>query len=153
MSLCYARNKIGFVHRDLHTHNILMQNTKRKSISYDEFGELEVLGLLPIIMDYDMSTIKKDNSIEKLEKIPEWSEKIMLMKNIKEQICEQKTKINQYIEMINSGSYKKSKKMKNMTLDSMLEQLYNTTDLETKVILYNNIQANIIEMTSELFDE
>ena len=64
MSLCYARYKIGFVHRDLHTHNILMQNTKRKLISYDEFGELEVLGLLPIIMDYDMSTIKKDNSIE-----------------------------------------------------------------------------------------
>ena len=64
MSLCYARNKIGFVHRDLHTHNILMQNTKRKSISYDEFGELEVLGLLPIIMDYDMSIIKKDQPIE-----------------------------------------------------------------------------------------
>ena len=94
-----------------------------------------------------------EKEIEKLEKIPEWSEKIILMKNIKEQICEQKTKINQYIEMINSGSYKKSKKMKNMTLDSMLEQLYNTTDLETKVILYNNIQANIIEITSELFDE
>ena len=94
-----------------------------------------------------------EKEIDKLEKIPKWSEKIILMKNIKEQICEQKTKINQYIEMINSGSYKKSKKMKNMTLDSMLEQFNNTTDMETKVILYNTIQANIIEMTSELFDE
>jgi hypothetical protein len=99
----------------------------------------------------NISDIEKE--IEKLEKIPEWSEKIMLMKNIKEQICEQKTKINQYIEMINSGSYKKSKKMKNMTLDCMIEQFNNTTDMETKVILYNNIQANIIEITSELFDE
>jgi len=60
MSLCYARHKTGFVHRDLHTHNILMQNTKRKSIYYDGFGELEVFGLIPIIMDYDMSIIKKD---------------------------------------------------------------------------------------------
>jgi hypothetical protein len=94
-----------------------------------------------------------EKEIDKLEKIPEWSEKIILMKNIKEKICEQKAKINQYIEMINSGVYKKSKKMKNMTLDSMIEQSYNTTDMETKVILYNNIQANIIEITSELFDE
>jgi hypothetical protein len=94
-----------------------------------------------------------EKEIDKLEKIPEWSEKIILMKNIKEKICEQKAKINQYIEMINSGVYKKSKKMKNMTLDSMIEQSYNTTDMETKVSLYNNIQANIIEITSELFDE
>jgi hypothetical protein len=99
----------------------------------------------------DITDIEKE--IDKLEKIPEWSEKIILMKNIKEQISEQKTKINQYIEMINSGVYKKNKKMKNMTLDSMIEQLYNTTDMESKVNLYNTIQANIIEITSELFDE
>ncbi len=99
----------------------------------------------------DIADIEKE--IEKLEKIPEWSEKIILMKNIKEQISEQKTKINQYIEMINSGVYKKNKKMKNMTLDYMIEQFNNTTDMESKVILYNTIQANIIEITSELFDE
>ncbi len=57
-SLCYARSKIGFIHRDLHMHNILLQNTKRKTVSYDTFGELEVFGLIPIIMDYDMSIIK-----------------------------------------------------------------------------------------------
>lgn len=99
----------------------------------------------------DIADIEKE--IEKIEKIPEWSEKIILMKNIKEQISEQKTKINQYIEMINSGVYKKNKKMKNMTLDYMLEQFNNTSDMENKVILYNTIQANIIEITSELFDE
>lgn len=55
LSLFYAKKSLGFVHRDLHLGNVLMKMSKRKTVSYDDFGELAVLGYLPIIMDFDRS--------------------------------------------------------------------------------------------------
>lgn len=61
LSLSYAHKEIGFIHCDLHLGNILLQKTSRKEISYGEFGSLECMGFLPVIMDYDKSIINKDN--------------------------------------------------------------------------------------------
>ena len=61
LSLCYAHKKLGFIHHDLHLGNILLQKTTRKEILYGEFGSLECMGLIPVIMDYDKSIINKDN--------------------------------------------------------------------------------------------
>ena len=55
LSLIYANNKLGFIHRDIHLGNILLKKTTRKEISYGEYGSLELNGVLPIIMDFDKS--------------------------------------------------------------------------------------------------
>ena len=64
-SLSYARKNMGFVHNDLHFGNVLLQPTRRKNIDYGEFGELEVFGIIPVIMDYDRSIIYETNEPSK----------------------------------------------------------------------------------------
>ena len=56
LSLFYSKKLLGFIHGDLHLGNILLKMTKRKEINYGEFGNLELLDLMPIIMDFDKST-------------------------------------------------------------------------------------------------
>ena len=63
MSLCYARIKIGFVHNDLHYGNVLLQKSTRKNIDYEDFGQLETFGFIPVIIDYDKSIIKKNDEM------------------------------------------------------------------------------------------
>lgn len=55
LSLIYSKNTLGFIHRDLHLGNVLMKKSKRKEISYGDFGTLEVMGFLPVIMDFEKS--------------------------------------------------------------------------------------------------
>jgi len=62
ISLLYAYKKIGFIHKDLHLGNVLLKKTKRKEILYGELGSLELMGILPVIMDYDKSIIQRDSS-------------------------------------------------------------------------------------------
>jgi hypothetical protein len=61
LSLFYAHKSVGFIHKDLHLGNVLIHKTTRKEIYYGEFGSLECIGYIPIIMDYDRSIIDKDN--------------------------------------------------------------------------------------------
>jgi len=56
-SLCVASSTLKFVHRDLHCRNVRFIKTKRTAISYGDYGNLELFGLMPVIMDYDMSQI------------------------------------------------------------------------------------------------
>lgn len=55
LSLFYAKTTLGFVHRDLHLGNVLMKDCELGAVSYGNFGELDVLGYIPIIMDFDRS--------------------------------------------------------------------------------------------------
>jgi len=64
LSLLYAKKKIGFIHRDLHLGNVLMKKSSRATIDYGDFGTLEVLGYLPVIMDFEKSLF-----IEKFDRI------------------------------------------------------------------------------------
>jgi hypothetical protein len=57
LSLLYASLKIQFIHGDLHLGNVMIKKTSRKKISYGEFGDLECMGFIPVIMDYDRSSI------------------------------------------------------------------------------------------------
>jgi predicted unusual protein kinase regulating ubiquinone biosynthesis (AarF/ABC1/UbiB family) len=61
ISLLYAYTEIGFIHRDLHLGNILLKKTKRKALSYGDLGTLELMGILPVIMDYDKSIIQNNS--------------------------------------------------------------------------------------------
>ena len=67
MSILYARYKIGFIHCNLHRGNILVKQTTKETISYGELGEVNLLGYMPIIMDYDMSFIKYEVDIYELD--------------------------------------------------------------------------------------
>jgi hypothetical protein len=55
LSLFVAKKSLGFIHFDLHLGNILLKRSTRTQIKYDNFGQLDVLGVLPIIMDFEKS--------------------------------------------------------------------------------------------------
>lgn len=57
LSLLYASLKLQFAHGDLHLGNVMIKKTTRKKISYEELGDLELMTYLPIIMDYDRSSV------------------------------------------------------------------------------------------------
>jgi hypothetical protein len=57
VSLLYAAKILGFAHRDLHLGNILLRRSMREEVHYNGVGFLPVLGILPIIMDYDRSEL------------------------------------------------------------------------------------------------
>jgi serine/threonine protein kinase len=59
-SLLYAFVMKGFVHRDTHLGNILLKKTTKQSILYNK-TEIETNNMLPIIMDFDRSTINKES--------------------------------------------------------------------------------------------
>lgn len=60
-SLFHAYKETGFIHGDLHLGNVMLEKTRRKKIDYGEFGSLECFAYIPVIMDYDASTINKNN--------------------------------------------------------------------------------------------
>lgn len=57
LSLFYAKQKVGFIHGDLHLGNVLLKKSNRKEISYGDYDTLEVSNILPVIMDFDKSTL------------------------------------------------------------------------------------------------
>lgn len=65
MSLLLASQKLNFIHDDLHLANILLKKTQKKQVIYGDLGSLELMGLLPVIMDFEKSkfTPIKDKSV------------------------------------------------------------------------------------------
>jgi len=63
MSLFTAYNRLHFIHLDLHLGNILLKRTDRVEISYGEFGKVETMGIIPVIMDFEKSRFVEDNQL------------------------------------------------------------------------------------------
>ena len=95
--------------------------------------------------------INLEKEIDSLDEIKEWSKKMEKIKELKEKINLQKTKINSLIETINSGEVKKSKK--DLNLDDLLVEFENCRDIDEKVKLFNQIQSLLKDNELELFDE
>jgi len=107
-------------------------------------------------MNNEMIALEKE--IEGLDDIKEWSDKIIKMKELKEKITLQKSKINTLLETINSGEVKKAKKTKKdkeskVNLDDLLKEFETCENVDDKVKLFNQIQILIKESELELFDE
>ena len=102
---------------------------------------------------YSKDLIDLEKEIETLDDIKEWAIKIKKMKELKEKITTQRNKLNSFIELINSGEVKKTKKKKDLSLDDLLKEFEKTDDIEEKVKLFNQIQLIIKENEMELFDE
>ena len=107
-------------------------------------------------MNNEMIALEK--AIEELDDIKEWSDKIIRMKELKEKITLQKSKINILLETINSGEVKKAKKTKKdkeskVNLDDLLKEFETCENIDDKVKLFNQIQMLIKESELELFDE
>ncbi len=94
-----------------------------------------------------------EKQIEEIDEIKDWSLKINKMKEIKEKLVEQKNKMNNLLEVLNSGEAKKMKKKKDLTLDELLIEFDNCDNIEEKVKLFNHINFLIKESELELFDE
>jgi hypothetical protein len=102
---------------------------------------------------YSKDLVGLEKEIESLDDISDWGSKIKKMKELKEKIMIQRTKLNSFIDTINSGEVKKQKKKKDVSLDDLIKQFSETEDIEDKVKLFNQIQFIIKENESELFDE
>ena len=107
-------------------------------------------------MNNEMIALEKE--IEGLDDIKEWSDKIIKMKELKEKITLQKSKINTLLETINSGEVKKAKKTKKdkeskVNLDDLLKEFETCENIDDKVKLFNQIQMLIKESELELFEE
>ena len=98
--------------------------------------------------------IELEKEIDSLDEIKEWSKKIQKMKELKEKINLQKSKINSLLEMVNSGENKKTKKAKkDLNLDDLLSEFETCDNIDMRVKLFNQIQLAIKESELELFDE
>lgn len=67
MSICYAYDKCGFIHGDLHLDNILLKKTKKEIIKYkflDEDVDIKTFGYKVVIMDFDSSFINVDKTLD-----------------------------------------------------------------------------------------
>ena len=94
-----------------------------------------------------------ENEIEEINKIKDWSEKVIKMKEIKEKILNQKNKINSLLNNLNESEFKKIKKRKDATIDELLVEFEDCTNVEDKAKIYMHIQCLIKESELELFDE
>lgn len=63
-TLFHAKNTLEFIHADTNLGNILLKKTKRKTISYGDFGDLEVFGLIPVFMDFERSQFVDNNIVK-----------------------------------------------------------------------------------------
>lgn len=61
-SLLYAFENCLFVHRDMHLGNILLKKTTIQTIQYGSHITLPVLGIIPVIMDFERSHILENKS-------------------------------------------------------------------------------------------
>jgi hypothetical protein len=55
LTLLYSYMKLNFLHMDLHLGNVLLRKTTRGMLTYGDYGDCEVLGLIPVIMDFEKS--------------------------------------------------------------------------------------------------
>ena len=101
-------------------------------------------------MNKEIEILEKE--IDSIDLIKEWSEKINKMKELREKIILQKSKMNMLLENLNSNELKKPKK-KNLNLDQLLIDYEESQNLEEKVKLFNNIQYLIKESELELFED
>lgn len=100
-------------------------------------------------MNKEIEILEKE--IDAIDDIKEWSEKINKMKELREKIILQKSKMNLLLENLNSNELKKPKK-KNLNLDQLLIDYEESQNLEEKVKLFNSIQYLIKESELELFE-
>ena len=98
-----------------------------------------------------MSDVFKKLSIEveNIDSIENWNDKILKMKEIKEEISLEKQKLSELVNIIVKNEFKPKKNKPN--LDSLLLSFKNATTIEEKIKLYQLISSHINDVEKELF--
>lgn len=65
LTVIYAYNNKGIVHGDFHAGNVVLKNTKQKSISFDGI-RIELFGMRTWIMDFENTYISDKGNLEHL---------------------------------------------------------------------------------------
>lgn len=63
LTLLYSYMTLNFLHLDLHLGNVLLRKSSRAGLAYGDFGECEVLGVIPVIMDFEKSQFTASASV------------------------------------------------------------------------------------------
>jgi hypothetical protein len=85
---------------------------------------------------------------EKINKCDNWSEKLELIKNIKELVDNEEEKINNLL--LSLDEIKKISKKK-INIENIINEFKTTDDIETKILLYQSINSYYNKINSELF--
>ena len=98
-----------------------------------------------------MSDVFKKLSIEveNIDSIENWNDKILKMKEIKEEISLEKQKLSELVNIIVKNEFKPKKNKAN--LDSLLLSFKNANTIEEKIKLYQLISSHINDVEKELF--
>ena len=97
-----------------------------------------------------METIKKE--IENLENINSWSDKMRMMKQIREQIKQEQNKMDLLLDnIINDKQVKKKNKMSKKNMDELISEYNNIDNFDEKLKVFYMIKECMTEMESLLF--
>lgn len=97
-----------------------------------------------------METIKK--KIEDLENINSWSDKVRMMKQIREQIKQEQNKLDVLLDnIINDRIDKKKNKLSKKNMDELISEYNNIFDFDEKLKVFYMIKDCMNEMELLLF--
>jgi archaellum component FlaC len=98
-----------------------------------------------------MITDQIEQAIENLNNIPNWTDKINTIKNIKDDIQKEEQNISKLIEQLeNEIIIVKSKK--NLNIDELIENISKEKDIKNKIRNYHLLNDYINSLDNELFD-
>lgn len=95
-----------------------------------------------------------EQAIIELESIQNWGLKINKIKEIKEEIIEEKTRLDELINLIlkDELNIKKKKKYNKLDFDLLVNNFKSTTSLDEKIELYQLINYYINETENRIFN-
>lgn len=103
-----------------------------------------------------MSTKYKSIEIEldNLEKIDNWNDKVQHMKELQEEINNEKDRLNNLMDMVINDNFKDIKKKKtDLDLESLVELFNESEIIDDKVKIYQKIHKHISDIEKVLFDK
>ena len=96
----------------------------------------------------DINKIEAD--IQTIEQMSNWSEKVTLMKSVRERIKTEQNKVSELINQISKDEIE-IKKKKKVDIDTLINDFNNATDIEEKIKIYQIISYQINEIEKSLF--
>lgn len=92
-----------------------------------------------------------ENKVSEIENSSSWSSKIEMMKETKELINKNITKLDKLKDKISNPKNKRVKKYKDLSLDELLEK-FEGGDLGDQILLYQQINYMITEIEDEIIN-
>ena len=95
-----------------------------------------------------------EKEVNQLESIENWNDRVIKMKEIREQILEEQQKLGELVSMVLKNdlpNQTETKKKKKQNLDNLVVSFKDASTLEEKIKLFHTINSHINDIESQLF--